>query len=287
MHPYLFNIPVPWGEGIRIASYGFMIMCGFMVSLYIARRRARKVGIDPAKIFDLAVGLLFGGIVGARLFYVIQFWDQFADNLFLIARIDQGGLVFYGGLLGGGLVGPVMMVMKNMPLRRTLDVLGSVVPLGHAFGRIGCFLEGCCFGHVTESWIGVQFPQGSPAWTHQIYQGILEPTGEWSRPVHPTQLYAVLYNVAVFALLTFWFPRRRRNGEVAWIYAFAYGLARFGNEFIRVTQPVFLGLTVAQLICIPLVVFGGTMLIRGRLLPPEPMPQTISAEPKDADASSQ
>ena len=296
MHPYLIKIPLPWGGAFPIASYGFMIMLGFLLSLFIARKRARRLGVEPDVMFDLCVSALLGGIIGARLFYVIYDWPAFRDNPIEIFRMDKGGLIFYGGVMGGLGVLIVLLIVKRLPLLRTMDVIASVVPLGHAFGRIGCFLYGCCFGRVTSSWLGVRFPRilepgnvrdaiynvgdkhivGSLPFVQQLQlpEGLLNRTAEWSLPVHPTQLYEAGYNLIIFGVLSFWFLRRWREGEVGWLYLALYGTARFSNEFLRADQTAVLwGLKVAQLMCVPMVIAGLTMLVRGRMLPRQPLPE--------------
>jgi phosphatidylglycerol:prolipoprotein diacylglycerol transferase len=288
MHPYIVDIPLPWGGTLPVASYGVMIMCGFLLCLFLARIRASKTGLNPDDIYDVAFAMLVGGIIGARLFYVVQFWNEagFGERPLTILRIDKGGLVFYGGVIGGGVAFLVSMLCKKMPFRLTLDVIGGLIPLGHAFGRTGCFLNGCCFGHRTSFWLGIRFPRvlrpgnvedelfnvgdnyiaGSPPFLHHLQQGLVLKTSEWSLPVHPTQLYAIVYNLAIFAFLTYWFRKSERHppGEVAWLYCVTYGVARFFNEVLRVTEPLAMGLTVAQIISVFMVAFGITMLVVGR-----------------------
>jgi phosphatidylglycerol:prolipoprotein diacylglycerol transferase len=299
MYPELIEIPLPWGGSLTIASYGFMIMCGFLLALYLAVRRARYHGVSPEALFDSAIVLLLGGVIGARLFFVVQFWDelQFAQNPVEIIRIDKGGLVFYGGLIGGAIALLIMMWRKRMPLRATLGVAASVIPLGHAFGRMGCFLNGCCYGQTTESAVGLCFPRvlepgnvqnelcnvgskhivGSLPFLDHLRRvpPLVSRADHWSHPVHATQLYAVGYNLVIFAVLSFWLSHRHRAGEVAWIYCVLYGMARFGNEILRATEPVMMGMSIAQWICIPLVIFGLVMLVWERSKPGEPLPEPV------------
>jgi len=305
LHPYLLKIPLPWGGNLTIASYGFMIMCGFLLCLYIARRRARKLGIDPNDLLDAAVAALICGIVGARLFYILEDWEAIRQHPIEIIRIDKGGLVFYGGLAGGAIALFAVMLKKKMPILRTLDIAVSVLPLGHAFGRIGCFLNGCCYGHRTDSWVGIAFPRvlepgnvgeslfnvgyqhivGCPAYVEQLMVDPMLKRSEWSYPVHPTQLYEVGYNLLIFAALSFWLWRRWREGEVAWLYLVFYGSARFANEIVRATPAVMAGLSIAQVICVPLILVGFVMFVRGRLKPsqpfPAPLPERTSPPKKD------
>ena len=282
MHRYLVTIPLPWGGSYSLPSYGFMVMCGFLLALFFLQRRARRAGIDPEHIMDAAIALLLGGILGARAFFVIQNWPFFRDAPLEIIRLDKGGLVFYGGLIGGGLALLVVMRRRSLPLARTLDLLAGVVPLGHSIGRIGCFLNGCCFGEVTDSWVGLRFPPESPAFEWHLGQGWIQQTAEGSLPVHPTQLYASGYNLAIFAVLSFVLRRRWREGEVAYLYCVLYGSARFVNEIFRADPRVLWGLTIAQVFCVPLVLFGLVMLVRGRMKPRQPLPDPWQPPPQDS-----
>ncbi|MGD2175142.1 MAG: prolipoprotein diacylglyceryl transferase [Candidatus Brocadiaceae bacterium] len=285
MHPYLFKIPLPGGHRFPVASYGSMILVGFLVCLWLFQRRGRRMGLDPTALFDVAVYGLLGGVAGARLFYVVQHWAYFAEEPLHILFLHEGGLAFFGGLIGGaaGLLGG--LVAKGLPLRATLDVAASLVPLGHAFGRMGCFLNGCCFGKVTHSWLGVRFPRivaengtisGSPVFLHHLSEGLVAATDAHSLPVHPTQLYAVAYNLAIFGVLSYLLPRRRRPGQVAWLYLILYGTARCGNEFLRAdTAPraALGGLTLFQAIAIAGVTFGLIMFLDTVRRPRVPVPE--------------
>jgi phosphatidylglycerol:prolipoprotein diacylglycerol transferase len=285
MHPYLFNIPLPGGHCFPIRSYGLMIVLGFLVCLWLVQRRGKRMGLNPTALFDVAVVGLVGGIVGARLFYVIDNWNAFASDLTGIIRIDQGGLAFYGGLMGGAVVLLSGLWSKKLPVRPTLDVVASLVPLGHAFGRVGCFLNGCCFGKVTHSWVGVKFPRilngagdivGSEPYLHQLRLGLIDKSQTWSLPVYPTQLFEVGYELLTFGILSFLLFRRRRAGDVAWLYAIFYGSARFVNEFFRAdTQPspALGGLTIFQVLSLGAATFGLVMLVDGIRRPAQPMPE--------------
>lgn len=295
MHPELLRIPLPWGGSFTLASYGLSILCGFLLALFIAKGRARRAGVDPIALFDMGIAMLIGGIVGARIFYIIYDWPKFRADPLQVFRIDKGGLVFFGGLIGGGVVMFLVLSKKKIPVRRALDVVISALPLAHAFGRVGCFLNGCCFGGITWSWVGMRFPRivdpqtgeiiGSPVFRFHLKHKLVTTAAEYSLPVHPTQLYAIGYNLLIFAVLSLLLWRRRREGDIAWLYAVLYGTARFINEILRADQaPVMWNLTIAQLICVPLVVFGVVMLVRSRRLPREPFAEPW--EPKETAVSS-
>jgi phosphatidylglycerol:prolipoprotein diacylglycerol transferase len=234
MHPYLFELHLPWGGTFRAASYGFMILIGFLLCLWLLQRRGRRMGL---------------------------------------VRLDRGGMAFFGGLIGGGLTLLFMVYRKRLPLRETLGVTASLVPLGHAWGRVGCFMNGCCYGRVTHSWLGVQFPAGSPAYQDQLPQHPELAALGHSLPVLPTELFAIAYNLAIFAVLSWMLPRRRRAGDTAWLYLILYGSARFTNEFFRI-EPRYAalgGLTLWQALCLAAVVFGIVMLVISLSKQPEPV----------------
>ena len=182
MHPYLFELPLPWGKTLRPPSYGFMIAVGFLVCLWLLQRRGRRMGLDPAALFDVATAALVGGIVGARLFYVVHNWSEFSGSPLRILAFWHGGLAFFGGVMGGAAGLLAMVWKKGLPLRMTLDLAAGLLPLGHAFGRVGCFLNGCCFGKVTDLWVGMRFPRvlgnsgevvGCPVFLHHVHQGLV------------------------------------------------------------------------------------------------------------------
>jgi phosphatidylglycerol:prolipoprotein diacylglycerol transferase len=262
---------MPWGGVLKLPSYGFSIMIGFLLCLWLVRRRGRRFDLPGPDLLDLSVFLLFAGVVGARLFYVIEFWDEyFKGHPLRIIRLDQGGLVFFGGLLGALPVLLLFIHFRKLPALRTLDVLVGVVPLGHAFGRLGCFLNGCCFGRVTGLPWAVRFPRieegndvvGSPAYLHQVVTGEASLTDTHSCPVHPTQLYAVVYLLLAFLVLTWMLRRRSRPGVVASSYLLLYAPFRFLNEHLRAdTPPVLLGMSVAQIIAIVGFVAGIGVLV--------------------------
>jgi len=177
MHPELFTLPV---LGISIKTYGFFLTIGFLSAVWMAMKRAARVHADPDRVLDLGfLGLIFG-VGGARLFYVIHYWKTDfanADNIFIrVIDIRQGGLEFLGGFLGAATAITVYLILKKQSARLYLDILAPGLAWGLAFGRIGCFFNGCCFGGVcvTEQnhqqarlpW-AVQFPYGSAAQQRQ------------------------------------------------------------------------------------------------------------------------
>ena len=176
MHPELFTLPV---IGISIKTYGFFLTVGFLSAVWLAMRRAARVKVDPDRVLDVSFLALIFGVGGARVFYVIHYWKTdfaAADNIFFqIIDIRQGGLEFLGGFLGAGVAIVAYLSITKQSARLFLDILAPSLVWGLAFGRIGCFFNGCCFGGLCTigpeqaarfPW-AVQFPYGSPAQLRQ------------------------------------------------------------------------------------------------------------------------
>lgn len=276
MRRILFEIPLPFFQShLPIYSYGFMLMVAFLVAISIARWRARKEGIDPNKITDLGIYLVCAGILGARVFFIIQFFDDYKDNLFSIFKIYEGGLVYYGGLFTG--IATLFLYVKkhHLPFLKIVDVVIPSAALGLGFGRIGCFMNGCCFGKIAPHmpW-AMQFPRtldktgmvdGSPVFIHQYELGFVHLSDSHSLPVHPTQLYSFLADVALFFVLSVFFKYRKRDGEVLFLFGIIYSIIRFCMELLRGDNPLFFSLfTVAQIISIGMFVVSVTLFVISR-----------------------
>ena len=164
MHPTLFHAP---GVGIPLRAYGLLVMVGFLIAIFTATRRAGRVKANPDLVLDIGFVCLIFGILGARAFYVIHHWeDSFADkaNIFReVANVCGGGQELYGGLLCATAATVLYMLYKRVSLRLYLDIVAPAVMLGLAFGRLGCFMHGCCWGGLCEYPWAVRFPYGSPA----------------------------------------------------------------------------------------------------------------------------
>lgn len=276
MRKILFEIPLPFFQrNIPVYSYGFMLMVAFLVAISIARWRARKEGIDPNKITDLGIYLVCAGILGARLFFIIQFFDDYKNNLFSIFKIYEGGLVYYGGLFTGIITLFFYVKKHHLPFLKIIDVVIPSAALGLGFGRIGCFLNGCCFGKIAPHmpW-AMQFPRtldktgmvdGSPAFLHQYELGLVHLSDIHTLPIHPTQLYSFLSDVALFFILSAFFRFRNRNGEVLLLFGIIYSVIRFCMELLRGDNPLLFSLfTVAQIISIGMFVVSVTLFVISR-----------------------
>lgn len=168
MHPTLFELgPIP------IRAYGFMMMVGFLLSIHLAARRARRCGADEDLVLNLGLIALIVGVIGARLFYVMHrlpFFLRQDNPLMAIVNITSGGLEFYGGFLLAVAAVIFYIRRKKRSIRWYMDILAPAIMLGLAFGRIGCFLNGCCWGAPTELPWAIRFPYASLAFEHQWQQ---------------------------------------------------------------------------------------------------------------------
>ncbi|MDR4503256.1 MAG: prolipoprotein diacylglyceryl transferase [Candidatus Scalindua sp.] len=274
----LFQIPIPFiGKTIPVYAYGFMLMIGFLAALYAARMRAKREGIKPEHISDLGIYLIFAGIAGGRLFYVVQNFDLYRDNLVDILKIYHGGLVFYGGLLAATITLIVIVRLRKLPLLLTFDIIAPSIAMGLFFGRIGCFLNGCCWGDICDPdlWWAVSFPKsvdvnnmidGSPAFVDHLEKGLITISDGYSLPVHPTQIYSSLGNLAIFFMANAFFKYRKRDGEILIIFCMLYSVLRFCMEILRDDNPpLFDGLTISQNISALVFVVTVTLFFIGRV----------------------
>jgi phosphatidylglycerol---prolipoprotein diacylglyceryl transferase len=221
MHPVLCKIGL-----LTLYSYGLMVSLGFLAGIGSALVLAGKKMQD--RILDLAFFVLIFSIVGARIFYVIEFWRDFTGNPLSALFIWEGGLVFYGGMTFGiATIYFYSRFTKISPLK-LLDIITPGVALGYAFGRIGCFLRGCCYGAETDLPWAVHFP-------------------DISGTRHPTQIYASLSGLLIFIVLLLIFRKKKFDGQVFSAGLMLYSVYRFLIEFIRVNPQYLLGLSEAQL----------------------------------------
>jgi len=253
MQRILFTIPA---LGFSLHGFSLMMMLACFGALGITFWRARREGIDSEAVSGLAVWLISGGFIGARVMFVVQHPES-VHHVGDVFKIWQGGIVFYGCIMGG-LIGSVIYWMRHpFPFLAMADAVAPALAVGTALGRVGCFLNGCCFGARTDLPLAVCFPAGSPPWVRHVDQGLLSPSSAWSLAVHPTQLYAALDGLVLLGLLTWFYPGRRRDGEVMALLMVAYPILRFVNESLRADEPaVVAGLTAAQAISVGLLLAG-------------------------------
>jgi phosphatidylglycerol---prolipoprotein diacylglyceryl transferase len=254
MRQVLFTIP---GMGIKVFGYGLMLFFAFLGSMNLAAWRARREKLDPEIIYDLALWMFVGGLVGARAFYVWQYWGTRIQTVGEAFKIWEGGIVFYGSIMGGTAAFFLYWALRPFPLRPVLDVVAPALALGIAVGRLGCFLNGCCYGDRCDLPWAVSFPRGSSPWLDQVSRGLIDQGAPGSLPVHPTQLYSALDGLILLALLSAYYPLRRRDGEVMALLMVTYPVTRFLIEHLRNDEGVFFaGMTVSQNISIGLLLGG-------------------------------
>jgi phosphatidylglycerol:prolipoprotein diacylglycerol transferase len=256
MRQVLFTLPIL--GGIKVFGYGMMLFLAFLGSMNLAAWRARREQLDPEVVYDFSLWVFIGGLVGARLFYVIQYWGDRIRSVTDIFKIWEGGIVFYGSILGGTAAFFVYRAVRGFPLRPYLDVVAPSLALGIALGRLGCFLNGCCYGDLCNDlpW-AVSFPRFSPPWSDQVAAGLIARDRPWSLPVHPTQLYSAIDGIVLLFLLSAYYPLRRRDGEVMALLMVTYPVTRFLIEYLRNDEGVFFaGLTISQNISVLLLLSG-------------------------------
>ena len=245
MWQILFEVP---GLGLQVHGFSVMLVVAAGSAVYLTAWRARREKIHPDVVFELAVWLLTGGFVGARALFLIRnpgvvhsFWDIF--------KVWQGGIVFYGCIIGG-LIGSLMYWARHpFPFWAMCDAVAPSLAIGIALGRVGCLLNGCCFGAVCDLPWAMTFPAGSLPWLHHVQNGWLSTDAARSLPVHPAQVYAVLDGVILLGLLTAYYPRRRRDGEVMALLMVCYPVTRFLIERLRDDEGIILaGMTISQFI---------------------------------------
>lgn len=203
---------------LTIHSYGLFIALGFTFSILIAMWRGKKNGINSSTILDIAIYIIISAIIGARIFYVIVSYKNFMNDPTKIFYIHQGGLVFYGGLIGVLITTIYYIKINKLDYFTMADILIPALPVGHFFGRIGCFFNGCCYGAHTDCFTGVVFPN--------LKNDLM--------PRHPTQLYeAIACLFFFFVLLIIEKKNAKWKGALFASYIYLYSFWRLMIEFVR------------------------------------------------------
>ena len=246
MHPVLFRI-----GGFTLYSYGLMLLLAFLIGIYMTERRAKRRGIDPKKISDLALWILIGAVIGSRLLYVALHWEEFSSDPIEIIAFWRGGLaglMLFGGFLGGFLSGLLYVKKQRLPLLKMMDLVAPALAFGLFLVRIGCFLNGCCFGKPSS--FGIIFPPHCAA-------GYTFP-GE---RLHPTQLDTSLAGLIIFFTLLKIEKRKPKPGALFGTYLILHAGFRFGIDFIRYYENS-ANLWTNQIISLALVAVGIMLVLR-------------------------
>ena len=205
----------------------------------------------------MALYVFVGGLIGARGFYVFQYWGVRVHGFWEIFEIWKGGIVLYGSILGGTIGFLTYRRVRPFPILPMLDAIAPALAFGIAIGRIGCFLNGCCYGDACSLPWAVHFPKFSPPWESEVGQNLIPPDAAQTLGLHPTQLYSTIDGLILFLLLSAYYPLRKRDGEVMGLLLLTYPVTRFLVEHLRNDEGVFAaGMTISQLISVGLFGFG-------------------------------
>lgn len=236
MHPQICTI-----GPVTVYSYGLMLALAFIICSLLACSQAKRENINPEIVFNFTFFVFIAGILGARLFYVLDNIAYYLKNPKEIIMLQQGGLAWFGGLISAVTCGIIYLKAKKLPVFLMLDLVAPFVALAQAIGRVGCFLNGCCYGKVSR--FGIYFP------THDSF-------------LIPTQLYSSAALVIIFIILRFLQDRPHRQGQIFMAYLLFYSSKRFLIEFWRNDSARILwGLTLFQFISIAIFFLSVYMLL--------------------------
>ncbi len=249
MYPILYKF-----GPIHVYTYGFFLALGFLSAILVAGWEARRLGLPVGRFYDLCFYIILAAIIGSRLLFVLVEPGPFIQNPLKIFALWEGGLVFHGGLIAALATAFFYMRRHGMPYRATFDALAVGMPLGQFFGRIGCFMAGCCFGKPTGLAWAVRF-------THPE---TLCPVRE---PLHPAQLYEAFLALGVFGVVLWLRKRKRFDGQVLLTYFCLAGLVRFTVEFFRASTSMdprgpelFLNMPATQVGALGIAILSGAVL---------------------------
>jgi len=240
-----FNLgpfPINW--------FGILVAVAFVAGLWTASRRATRDGITCEQVFDAGPWLIVGSIVGARALYVISYWERdFAGESWVkILKIREGGIVFYGGLIGATLAMLIYLRWKKLPMLKFADALAPSISLGHIFGRLGCLMNGCCYGRPTDLPWAIHFQD------HET-RGV---------GVHPTQIYEAVLNLGLYGALAWLYRKKKFDGQIFALYLMSYAVVRSVVEVFRGDYPMrYFGevVTPGQLISIGIFAAGAVLYV--------------------------
>lgn len=276
MYPELFKI----GD-FAITSFGLMMFLSFLSAAWITGAQLKRYGMRSDLAWDMLAWVAVGGILGAKLYYLALNMDAVMEAP-LRQLFSRGGLVWYGGLIGGVTAYYLQVRKRKLPMATMYDATAPALALAYAVGRMGCFLVGDDYGRYTDSSIGIAFPNGAPPST----AGYLRSNGDFVPaqfadnaivPVHPTQLYEVGLALLMFALL--WQLGKNRNfrvGQLFAVYLCLYAVERFAIEFVRTKSDIIslggVGVSTSQIMSVVLIVVGSYLWFKqGRDGAPAPL----------------
>lgn len=256
MYPVLFRI-----GSFELTSFGVLMALAFLSGGWILARELKRRGDDPETAWDIVWYAAIGGILGAKLYYMLLNWGDTVANP-VAALTSRAGLVWYGGFIGAALLIWWRLASRKLPVLRFGDAIAPALAMGYVVGRLGCFLVGDDYGRPTDRPWGIAFPNGAPPSTAGNLRAFgvdLPPTiaDDTVLRVHPTQLYEMAMMGAIFLLLWAWRKKDWPAGVLWFAYVALAGVERFIVEIFRAKDDRFLGVfTIAQLISVGLVIVG-------------------------------
>ncbi|MGD8718791.1 MAG: prolipoprotein diacylglyceryl transferase [Candidatus Zixiibacteriota bacterium] len=254
MYPVIWRI----SDTMAIKSYGVAIAVAFVLGILLTARHARKIGLKFNDFVDMGFWVVIMAIVGSRVFFILFNLPAYIEHPINILKIWHGGLIFYGGLFTAVVTAIIFMKRRGIPPWLGGDLIAPQIALGYAITRVGCFLNGCCYGKPTTLPWGVKFASGSGAGnfiTKLEFMAFFSGQPNPDIHLHPVQLYAVLANLVIFGILLLAWRRRSFDGQIFWGYLILYPIYRFAVEFWRGdNEAIFLSLTTPQIMSI--VLFG-------------------------------
>jgi phosphatidylglycerol:prolipoprotein diacylglycerol transferase len=244
---------------LAIRSYGVMLVIAFWLGIELSARVAKQRGLDPGRILDMGLVVLAASLVGSRLLYVVSHLSEYQYDKISVFKIWEGGLTFYGGLIAGVGCGIAYLTWKKLPVLEVTDIVAPYLALGIAIARVGCFLNGCCFGKATSLPWGCVFPPDSQA-------GWVERSMLAGQAVQPTQIYESLACTGMFLFLRKLSRGDRAKGTVFFSLMVLYGAWRFGIDFVRYYEPGMLiagvNITWNQVVSLVMIASGLVLLLR-------------------------
>jgi len=245
---------------VHVRSYGLMLAIAFLVGTWIALRESRRLHLDEDRVVTVILVALVAGVLGARALYVVEHVEQFQREWGTALALWQGGLTLYGGVVAGAAAALYVARRTQLPMWTVADALTPSLALGMMFGRIGCFLNGCCYGHPTSLPWGVVFPPDS-------FAGL-----EFgSSPVHPSQLYFSFAGLVLFGVVWALRARVRTPGVLFWTFIALFALMRIPLDLTRAYEPeaqiAHIGgwpLTESQVMSFAMILFAILMTLRLR-----------------------
>jgi phosphatidylglycerol:prolipoprotein diacylglycerol transferase len=235
---------------VTLHTYGLMVAIGYLTAILLAARSGHRFGVTSELVLDAAFYVIVFSIIGGRSLYVLVNWSYYVEKPLEILYVHHGGLVYFGGYIAASLGIYFWLRRKGVNPWNYGDLMSPFVALGHALGRIGCFLNGCCYGRVSDGAFSVVFPS--------LGDGLAR---------LPMQLVSSLTNLALFAFLLLSWRWRKFRGQVVWTYVLAYSCLRFLLEFLRDDQRGALfgtWLSTSQSISLAGMLLGALMLVRWR-----------------------